>query len=383
MVFVRCLFGANGECVYDIDPTEPFENVMVLIEVESGIPVAHQRCSFVHPASKQEVPLHPSRTLGQQCPQLGAEVVVHVRQVPLPPAVADPNNLIHQLFSGAASNPPVVGSRSQPPPAELISQLFAGSSVPASVSQQPIPDENDPDVQAKLFEAIQKKNLQENLEHAIEFTPEAFARVVMLYVPCTVNKVPLTAFVDSGAQMSVMSERMAEKCGIMRLLDRRMSGVAKGVGTCKILGKVHMTLVTLGNLHLPFSITVLERQDMDFLIGLDQLKRHQMVIDLKENALKIGDVSIPFLGEGDLPDHLKAETRGEGGAQDAEVEGGVSTEPTVHKNEAAPPDALDSERAGMIKRLMELTGLPKEAVTIALEAAQWSEAGAASLLYDN
>ncbi len=54
-----------------------------------------------------------------------------------------------------------------------------------------------------------------------------------------INGVPVKAFVDSGAQMTIMTHEFAEKCYLTRLLDRRFAGLAVGVGSSKILGRIH------------------------------------------------------------------------------------------------------------------------------------------------
>ena len=57
----------------------------------------------------------------------------------------------------------------------------------------------------------------------------------MLYINCSINNHPLQAFVDSGAQMTIMSKKTAARCGILHLVDSRFAGVAVGVGTGKSL----------------------------------------------------------------------------------------------------------------------------------------------------
>ena len=137
------------------------------------------------------------------------------------------------------------------------------------------------------------QNVQENMEHAVEHAPEVFGHVVMLYINCKVNGHLVKAFVDSGAQMTIMSQACAERCGIMRLVDRRFSGIAKGVGTQKIIGRIHLGLLcSFSSIVIEFlflsaqleiekhyfatSLSVLEDQPMDMLLGLDMLRRHQV-----------------------------------------------------------------------------------------------------------
>ena len=142
--------------------------------------------------------------------------------------------------------------------------------------------------------------------------PESMGRVLMLYIQVKVNGHPVQAFVDSGAQSTIMSKKLATECGLMDLLDDRFRGVAVGVGTGTILGRIHIAQLEIQDYHFPVTLTIMddpppgsEAKEMPFLLGLDMQKRHTCQIDLENYCLKFRlspgkYLETPFLHEKDL-----------------------------------------------------------------------------------
>lgn len=182
------------------------------------------------------------------------------------------------------------------------------------------PDLMDPDIQTNIEENIRRANIKQSMEMAIEHTPEMFGKVEMLYISCKVNGNPIVAFVDSGAQNSFISLQIAEKCGLMRLIDESFMGMARGVGQAPILGKIHLTQLEIEGSFLPCSFFVMN-QTADLLFGLDMLKRHQCMIDLERNILtvKSAGVETRFLSQAEVPEEERMFVSGTDTAKDDAV----------------------------------------------------------------
>lgn len=230
----------------------------------------------------------------------------------------------------------------------------------------PTVDHMAPEAQRAIEERINMDNINSMLAHAVEHFPESFGSVTMLFIKCKINNFETTAFVDTGAQATIMSQGFAERTNVMQMVDSRFRGTAMGVGTCKIVGRLHVAQVQIGDHFLPVSCMVVENQTLDLLIGLDVLRRYQCLINLKENCLIINGMQAPFLAEHEIPArfrvHALKETDGMANSED--VGGTSATRPRFPEADLTKVCSAGFTRTQAIEALERSNGNVKKAIAM-------------------
>ncbi|KAJ3187219.1 DNA damage-inducible protein 1 [Irineochytrium annulatum] len=336
--------------VVEVDGSNTVEDLQALAEVEMGVPAASQVLSHNGVALSDAKKTQP---VGDQ--------IEHMRQTIL----ADPN-LLRRIQS---QSPELARSTSDAAEFRRVYMQLEGqrreAEERAREDQMRLANADPFDVEAqrRIEEEIRRENINQNWELAMEHNPESFGRVTMLYINLQVNGHPIKSFVDSGAQATIMSlgtfcpfittfakcdghvTDCARACNIMHLVDHRFSGIAEGVGTAKILGRVHSTQIKIGTQYLPCSFTIMEGNSVDLLFGLDMLKRHQACIDLEKNVLRIHGEELPFLSEHELPEKAREKEARVVSSDDAAAAAGSSSSVVPTAGAPPPPAAASAKSA--------------------------------------
>ncbi|XP_068311041.1 protein DNA-DAMAGE INDUCIBLE 1-like [Pyrus communis] len=392
----------------DVDPHETVENVKALLEVETRVLLQQQQLLYNGREMRNSEKLS---ALGVRDEDL---IMMVSNAAPSAPSTAlsfnpdgsavnpeafqqhirNDSNLTAQLFQSDPDLAQVILGNDLNRLQELLRERHRQKSELKRKQDEELAllyaDPFDVEAQKKIEAAIRQKGIDENWAAALEHNPEAFARVVMLYVDMEVNGVPLKAFVDSGAQSTIISKSCAERCGLLRLLDQRYKGIAHGVGQSEILGRIHVAPIKIGSIFYPCSFMVLDAPNMEFLFGLDMLRKHQCIIDLNENVLRVGggEVSVPFLQEKDIPSRFLDEERF---SKEASSSGAPVTAGTADTNKTVPSGGQSSASArsnqtqgsefeAKVAKLVEL-GFGRDAVIQALKFFDGNEEQAAGYLF--
>jgi len=128
---------------------------------------------------------------------------------------------------------------------------------------------------------------------AFRENPRLFQRETMLYVDAIISGHRMPLFVDTGAQASVMSLKTCKRLGLMTSVDVSQAGVATGVGFTRIHGKLWRVPVQIGRTKFHMQFNILD-MGVSVILGLDQMKRLGMSVDLRKGGLQIGACFVPF-----------------------------------------------------------------------------------------
>ncbi|GMH35267.1 hypothetical protein BSKO_03135 [Bryopsis sp. KO-2023] len=388
----------------EIDGEEVVDSLKAILEVETGVPMADQAVLY------NGALLNDTDKLSSKGVSDGDLLVMHRRppqqqQNPQGQFGGGGPQQIQELMNKMRNDPNAMAGLEANNP-QLASAVKSGDvqTFAAAVQREQERDrqlreeerklELDPfnaEAQAKIEDIIRQKNVEENFMQAMEHTPEVFGSVTMLYVNIEVNGFPVQAFIDSGAQMTIMTQSSAEQYGLMRLVDKRFAGMAVGVGSSKIIGRVHQCPLKVKGSFITSSVTILEQKTgPQFIFGLDNLFRHQCCIDLKAKVLRFGtcNAELDFLAEHEIvrkddfesmaPSDAQPDQPGASGATES-APAPPAAPPTNTTTTATPPSSGGFPEA-KIKSLMDL-GFDREKCVQALTISDGNEETAASFLF--
>jgi hypothetical protein len=158
------------------------------------------------------------------------------------------------------------------------------------------------DIQAREERKAQKR--QERGNHQESALGDGFSRGAlnadhMLFVACTIDQHEVAMLVDTGASTSAMSIEMVHLLGLQPKMNASIYGNAKGVGSSSILGIVeHVSCMIGEDVGFRSFFLVLEGKMPYCILGLDQMRRFNCLVDVGGNVLRFGGmdgVCVPFL----------------------------------------------------------------------------------------
>lgn len=138
------------------------------------------------------------------------------------------------------------------------------------------------------------KQIEHDYFEADKHIPQFFVNVNMLYVPCQINGQYIEAFIDTGAQITIMNLKTAKRCGLAKRINTKRAHLLKGVGEQISLGEIYNVDILFGTYIITCNFTVMEGEH-DIMFGLNTMKCHRIQLDFSSNDMKIPTSEKDFL----------------------------------------------------------------------------------------
>jgi len=171
---------------------------------------------------------------------------------------------------------------------QLLSQLIESGADEDTIEE--VINQITEKIPLQEYNDIQEKDFY----NAYENIPEFFIPVNMLYIPLKINQKDVTAFVDTGAELTIINRKTAERCNLINRINQKYITNLVGVGTSKTLGKIFNLELEISGFIIEVVVSVVDNGP-DFLLGLNTLKNHKLIVDLSNNRLRNDHFEVAFI----------------------------------------------------------------------------------------
>lgn len=125
--------------------------------------------------------------------------------------------------------------------------------------------------------------------------PETFSIADLPLLSVRLNGHSVMGLIDTGAQSSIISQEMAEKCGILYLVDKKWTTKAVGIGEQTVVGRIHNSPFLIGGITLSISLLIIKTFHSNyFLIGQDFLVRNHCIIECHRGTIHFNSIGTTF-----------------------------------------------------------------------------------------
>ena len=144
----------------------------------------------------------------------------------------------------------------------------------------------------QIKEANDKERvINENYIKAYDEIPSCLIPAKMIYLEAKIMGQKIKFLIDTGAQVSLLPLNIVKICNLDHLLDQRVAGELKGVGSDRVMGKIHYLEVELPCGVIPCSFTICENSDLVPILGIDMMQQMGLLLDFKNRKIKINNFS--------------------------------------------------------------------------------------------
>jgi hypothetical protein len=141
-------------------------------------------------------------------------------------------------------------------------------------------------------------------EDYMERAQDAMISESLLYIKAKINHFSFKAMIDTGAQTNVMSIAMARTLKIDHLIDHTFVGMAKGVGSAKILGAIFNLPLNINGIIIRTKFKVMDTEDKVnadlVLLGLEFILSKCGGINFRRRMITIQEKNVYFLNEKEI-----------------------------------------------------------------------------------